>query len=294
MGKHSRTLRPEWTPVYDVDCIRRPPGFNAIGRHHHDCYEILYYVSGRLTMFIRDRLFKVAEHDLALININDPHTNIYPDKTATERMAVRFNMAFLHGILDGPGPAIDVPAMFRITSPIIRLKGQARQAVEDTLNRMLAELGGSEPGAMLLSRLLLAQLLVQISRQARSRHPEVARKAGVSQALVSRVASYIRSNYADTHSLESIARHFGISRCYLARVFKRHTGFSVLEYVNNVRVTEAALLLKPTASVTRVAMRVGFESVSHFGRVFRRYFGVPPRVYRSRGPHRVRAGDMRF
>ena len=69
---------------------------------------------------------------------------------------------------------------------------------------------------------------------------------------------------------------------YLSRIFKKNTGFSFNEYVNYQRIFSAQDLLKNTTKqITGIAISVGFDSSTHFGRVFKQLTGFTPSAYRK-------------
>lgn len=78
----------------------------------------------------------------------------------------------------------------------------------------------------------------------------------------------------------SAAAH--ISRAQLMRLFKQQIGISPHAFVNHIRLQQAAVLLKQSSdSVLSVALKVGFQSETHFGKAFKKQFGVSPGVYRK-------------
>ncbi len=267
-------------PLFRMNRVRRPPGFDMIGKHYHDFYEILYYTDGELAMFLKDRRYTIAAGDIVLINALDMHTSIYPADKISERIMIRFNRAFLRSIFDDPEDSATVLSSFHAGNNVIHLTGAMRTDVERVLNRLLEENRNWSHEAALLSRLLLGQILVMMSRVGRSLRKDEDREGGQTQSIVREVATYISHHFADDMTLSSLADRFFVSRCYLARIFKLHTGFTVVQYINNARITAAARMLKPGVKVSDVAMRVGFNNVSHFGKMFRRSMGVPPRKYR--------------
>jgi two-component system, response regulator YesN len=67
------------------------------------------------------------------------------------------------------------------------------------------------------------------------------------------------------------------------RVFKRHTGQTVVQFINHLRIEEAKRrLANDSGSITQLALESGFESVPYFNRVFRRVVGMSPREFRKR------------
>lgn len=102
---------------------------------------------------------------------------------------------------------------------------------------------------------------------------------------VTRAREFIRQHQAEPLSLGAVARAVNTSTFYFCKLFKKATGLNFTEYVSRVRVEKAKnLLLNPNARVSEVAYAVGFQSLTHFNRVFRKFEGRSPTAYRDRLP----------
>jgi signal transduction histidine kinase/ABC-type sugar transport system substrate-binding protein/AraC-like DNA-binding protein len=100
--------------------------------------------------------------------------------------------------------------------------------------------------------------------------------------LVKRAIAYMQAEHQRPLSRQEIAASLGISQAYLSTIFQQELGFTPWDYLNRYRVARAkALLRESDASVTEVAVRVGFNDPSYFGRVFRRVAGCSPQRYRE-------------
>ena len=85
--------------------------------------------------------------------------------------------------------------------------------------------------------------------------------------------------------ITELAEAFFVSRHHLSREFRRHTGTTVISYVNDLRVDQARRLLVETERpIGQIAEEVGFTTVTHFNRVFRERTGRTPRSIRSERP----------
>ena len=72
----------------------------------------------------------------------------------------------------------------------------------------------------------------------------------------------------------------GISRAHLHRKMKEMTGIPVSEFIRNIRMEQAARLLKEQKlNITQVAYTVGYSSLPYFSSVFHKHFGVSPREF---------------
>jgi two-component system response regulator YesN len=100
--------------------------------------------------------------------------------------------------------------------------------------------------------------------------------------VVSNVIKYIRQNYHQNISLESVAKHFYIDKSHLCKLFKKHTGQNFNDYLMQTRIAKAKELLNhPEYTVNSVAPLVGFSDYSYFGRVFKKMAGMTPSEYKK-------------
>jgi len=100
------------------------------------------------------------------------------------------------------------------------------------------------------------------------------------QKLLLPALSYIEENYSEKVALGVVARLCGIGRYEFSRIFKRVHGRTFREFLIVHRINKAIpLLARPGASITDVAFAVGFNDLSHFAQMFRRYVGVCPSDY---------------
>lgn len=95
------------------------------------------------------------------------------------------------------------------------------------------------------------------------------------------IAAYIDENYANAITLDTLSNLIGYSKYELCHKFKSATGRTVVDYINHVRLCRAKSLLENTDnSITEIALCCGFSSVQYFHKVFKKYQGSSPRVYR--------------
>jgi AraC-like DNA-binding protein len=106
------------------------------------------------------------------------------------------------------------------------------------------------------------------------------RQKRLSHDRVDRVIAILRSNPAEPPLLEELGRQVGCSPFYLSRIFSRHMGQTIAQYIRQLRMERAAELLSAgKLNVTEVAMAVGYASSSHFSTAFHETFGCCPGLY---------------
>ncbi|GAA4865694.1 hypothetical protein GCM10023310_51520 [Paenibacillus vulneris] len=102
-------------------------------------------------------------------------------------------------------------------------------------------------------------------------------------ALIDQITQYIQNHYNEPDfSVQKIADHFSLSLSYLSRYFKEQTGRTVMDYLNEIRIDQAKLLLRTDdRSVKEIVLQVGYYDVSSFIRKFKQSVGVTPGEYRK-------------
>ena len=100
---------------------------------------------------------------------------------------------------------------------------------------------------------------------------------------IEQVCAYLAANYRQKFSLTEVAARFYLSPYYLSRLFRRVTGQSIVDYLNNRRIEAAQKLLETTElSISTIAEQTGFASAAHFRRVFREVMDISPLQYRKK------------
>ncbi|MBX3746575.1 MAG: helix-turn-helix domain-containing protein [Verrucomicrobiae bacterium] len=103
--------------------------------------------------------------------------------------------------------------------------------------------------------------------------------------MIVRARRFIDEHQAEDVSLGDVARAVNCSTFYFCKMFKKASGLHFTEYLARVRVEKAKnLLLNPNLRISEIAYEVGFQSLTHFNRVFRRLVGQSPTEYRRKLP----------
>jgi AraC family L-rhamnose operon regulatory protein RhaS len=134
------------------------------------------------------------------------------------------------------------------------------------------------------SRSYFLELLFTIDRL--YREPELTEMGVLSQLEnqkeIGEVLLYLHTHYQEKINLNELARQFHTNRTTLTRQFRTVTGQSVMNYLVNLRIHLASLMLRnTTVPVAEVMQRVGFMDDTHFTRTFRKHINTTPSEYRQ-------------
>lgn len=103
-----------------------------------------------------------------------------------------------------------------------------------------------------------------------------------SQLRLQQMLLFIRNHYAEPITLADIAGAANISQSEAARCFKKNFGTAPFNYLIQYRLEVAKVMLQSgDLSITEIAMQCGFDSVSYFDRVFRKYYWLTPKAFRG-------------
>jgi YesN/AraC family two-component response regulator len=99
--------------------------------------------------------------------------------------------------------------------------------------------------------------------------------------MITKAKDFIREHHTEDLSLHQVARFANASRFYFCKLFKRATGLTFTNFLSRVRIERSKnLLINPHLRVGEVAYEVGFQSLTHFNRVFQKLLGQSPTEYR--------------
>lgn len=105
--------------------------------------------------------------------------------------------------------------------------------------------------------------------------------SGITLGLTQKILFFIALHYKEKLTLKQIAEEMGLSESYMCRIFKKHTGFTVLDYRNEIRCERAAVLISNGIPVNEAGYLAGFEDYNYFSRMFRRKRGISPAGFKK-------------
>ena len=257
---------------YHVDC--RDPRFQ-MAYHWHLEFEIIRIVSGNFALTRDEQEYALRAGDLVFLSSGALHGGtpspdcVYECLVFDPGMLLRKDVAGqaeFQRMTDGEW---SVPPLPRAEAP----------AVWNAVDALFSALAAPAPGTPLIVQGLLLQcfgLLLNSGRCHAAPAPRVNRKT----AQIKRVLARIEADYAEDLTLAELAAEAGMSAKYFCHFFQQLTHRTPIDYLNAYRIEQACcLLLSGAHSVTDAAYCCGFNDLSYFIRIFRRYKGTSPGAY---------------
>ena len=249
--------------------------------HYHNCFELYYLYSGERYYFIQDKTYHVTGGSFVLINPNEIHRTGNLGSFGYDRMLIHFSRELLEDYLSVDSSI----APYRTLEEkihIISLDPQEQNFVETLLHTMENEYTKNNQRENSYIKLTLLQLLLFLNHCKPSQQDAALVHINTTQKTMFEILGYINNHYFETLTLETVSAKYYLSSCYFSRTFREMTGFHFVEYLNNVRIKEAKkLLLNSSLSINEIAAATGFNSNTHFGRVFKQITGCSPSSYKS-------------
>lgn len=123
---------------------------------------------------------------------------------------------------------------------------------------------------------IFAQHLSMLSNQV------VVQQEHAEPPVIGRAKEFIQEHQTENLRLGQVAKACNTSTFYFCKMFKKVTGINFTDYLSRVRIEKSKnLLLNPNLRVSEIAFEVGFQSLTHFNRVFKKILGQSPTEYRT-------------
>ena len=257
--------------------------------HDHEFVELFFILDGSADHHIGEQVLEAGPGTLGVVHFGQQHAIVTP-RGPIDVMNIYINPSA------APLPALEAPlsnALPRILPLSPGLSHNQNRAIQyrfpdptaatTMLTSMDREANTRAPGWQDAMRLWMKLFLIECARLILEQEPPEPGDLPPAAATLERLRRHLDEHFTEPVKLDTLAKKAHISKAYLCRAFRRHTGRTVLEYVHQRRVEKAMVLLDSTElRVVEVAAQCGFHDLSHFNRIFRRVAGVTPSGFRAR------------
>jgi len=248
--------------------------------HMHMTHELLLVEAGSAQYTINNVDYRIGQGDLFIIGSMDPHV-----RQVVGFPFIRYGLTLMPGYIDSLPIVNEHPSIYRTQSPdgFTRLKDLDDDSFA-TIRTIFLALGeestSMRAGHSDMSYALLLQLTIVLTRLLNADKSTAVHSSAYQEML--KIRNYIDTNFSEELSLSDLSHVFFLGPTTISRNFASCFGVSLSHYISAVRITHATRLLENSAaSVTELALRVGYGSVNTFIRQFSRKMGVSPLQYRK-------------
>ena len=250
------------------------PKMREVPLHHHDFYEVYYFLSGKVDYLVEGRTYTLLPEDVLLISPMELHRPAVAPDRAYERIVLWIDPAYLDSVSGGD----DAPR--RIFGTGRNLYHGGHTEIGALMRRLARESASDQPGSALSARGLFLQLMAELVRL--SAADEASPAPRDDDSLVDRVLAYIGEHYPEPLDLDSLSSVFYVDKYHLSHLFSRSMGVSVYRYVILKRLQHARQMLSEGLSPGEACRSCGFQDYANFYRAFRSVYGIGPQAAAER------------
>ncbi len=270
----------------DVFCLMNMPYMVELP-HFHKFFEITHVLKGKCTFVFEGEKVTLSEGELCIVSPMSAHC--LPLEPGCFAVSIVVRRSTFDKVFRSLLTQKDLISLFFRSSlyenrraNYILFKNGSDPLVNQTLKELVYECKVPEQYANDCAVSLLNLYLARVLR-ASSNAVQLYRHEGYSERDFdfSLVLNYIQQNYR-TVTLSSLAQTFHFSESYLSKLIHKKLNKSFTEILRTLKMNNALeYLMNTQMKISEIADAVGYDSVDHFSRTFRKVYGVPPQEYKK-------------
>jgi len=253
--------------------------------HNHVFFEMIYVLSGKCTQKIGENNIEMGEGDISIISPNVTHSIAVFDDSIVINLLIRrntFEDIFFDFLRNN-----NLLSNFFINNlykeqrnDYIIFRTNKDEEIRNSILEMFLEY---QNHSRYYNNILNNLLMVFFARLLRAHEkdvelPSLHRKDTLKHM---EMISYIQDNYIEV-SLDDVANRFHFSNPHCSKIIKEATGLTFTQLVQKIRLERAEnLLISTNISISDISGSVGYPTVEHFIRLFKKKYNVSPSQYRK-------------
>ncbi|SNY94784.1 AraC family transcriptional regulator [Flagellimonas pacifica] len=247
--------------------------------HFHPEYELVYIEGASATRHVGDSISNFAGSDLVFIGSNIPHLNFdYGVKTDYIKEVLHIKPKFKEQVLEEIPELGPIDTLFEKSRHGIVFTGETKKRIGERLKK-LYELSSFD--FFMESIQILKELALSDDYFLLHEHPFVNRYRKKEQDRLRNIHGFVDKNYQRKIEVAEVAEICNLGKEAFCRYFKKTTGNTFTNFLNQYRISQAKRLLLMGKNVGETCYDCGFESLSYFNRTFKRISGQNPSDFKK-------------
>ncbi|WP_422083055.1 AraC family transcriptional regulator [Ulvibacterium sp.] len=248
--------------------------------HFHPEFELVYIEGASATRHVGDHISQFTDSDLVLIGSNIPHLNFDHGVTTSYRKEVlHIKPTFKQSIIAQMPELQSLDRLMELSKYGLAFTGATKTEVGKRMKKL----------HMLTSFEFFMEILSILRFLAGSKEfellhskPFVNRYSHKEQARIREIYALIDERYQNKIPLEEVAALCNLSKPAFCRYFKKTTGTTFTNFLNQYRISQAKRLLLLGKNISETCYECGFESLSYFNRIFKKVTQENPSEFKRR------------
>ena len=246
--------------------VKKKTGHTSFKNHWHNYYEIMYYSGCRGKCILNGNEWSIDGECLFFLTPTDFHRIETEDSEA----AYSINISFTENAADN------------VLLGLIGKTAQVVQSVPNSVSSLISEMYGAFAGRTTFREKRLYHMLNILLMDIYTYGEQVIRKAPEMHSVINNAIMYLITSEKRDFTLAELSKRYNLSESYFSHLFHCQTGVTVKRYINELKIEYAKRLLEDASmSILDICYEVGFNTTSHFIRVFKSATGKTPSEYRS-------------
>lgn len=242
--------------------------------HVHKTYEFYYLIHGERDYIIGDSIYKIKKGTFIMINPNVPHMT-------RGGLYTRFLASFDDNFFDFI-PSTIIKTCF--SKNIVILIPEQQKFFEQLMEKIYNESIKKNEDSKVLEKLYFAEMLTLLYRLIinEKKINTLTIKQKSHPQIIYDISLFVKKNINIDITVNDISKKFFVSVSHLSRIFKASTGFTLINYINNVRLNEVLKYLSTSNySISKIAALCGYSSANYLSLNFKKNFGISPLNYKK-------------
>lgn len=242
--------------------------------HCHNAFELIMPLSNTYTVICDGREYLLNERDLMLIPPNTLHRM---DACHGRRLIFQCDN---NALLNNPV----LSSLYPVISNPLHIDGDYDESLRSVLSRLVTDIYTLYSDFSDMTEFYIYSKFITLLARIREYQLNIISGGGDApcKSDFNMILKYIDKNYAGDITLDSLADIAGYSKYHFSRMFKKYSGKSFVSFLNEKRINAAVLMLvESDVSITDIAMRSGFTSLTTFNRIFKSVKGCTPSEFKK-------------
>jgi len=256
---------------------------NRFPLHYHRVNELLYIIDGKGEFNLEGLRLPIKKYDLILVRSNENHVILDDPPELLHLYCIYFSDEMLNDPHGGNLLSRFINELEENQRVISTLYHPSFLQLPLYLREILFEQNNPTEDSLLLMKLIFVEILIRVKRFIHSNMGSSVFETdslSPTERSVLGVIQYMEKNYYRNLVLEELADMVPLGTRQFTRIFKKLTRMNFKEFTQELKINEAKRLLsKRQKGIKSVCFEVGFEDLSHFYRVFRKFTGTTPKNY---------------
>lgn len=248
--------------------------------HLHEFYEIFYILEGSIAHEVNGEVCMLHAGDIGFLNLTDTHSFLREPGNTCKHRDIVIQVDFFESVCEFIGTDFKQAYINNQLPKIVSLPFERIERYESRIINTIAFSDMNTNLNMAIIKALLVSLLNCLIEEEKQNNTQYY------PMWFSNLLGRFHMNECLKAGLDNILAPFHFTKPYMCRTFQKYMGCTMTDYLNDIRLQQAAFQLQYTDdTILSICNAVGFSSVSYFNTVFKRKYGMAPNTFRKQQKH---------